>query len=81
MSGLLWKLNRLRAMGAQEIAYRLHHALQALWERAGLGLARPGKPREAFGRIWLAASEGGFDVAVYRAAADKVLAGRFDVFA
>ena len=81
MSSLVWKLNRLRAMGVPEIAYRLRHAAQAQWERRGLGLARPGTPGETFGRAWLAELPRDFDVSVYRTAADRVLAGRFDVFA
>jgi len=81
LSGLLWKLNRLRAMGAPEVAYRLRHALQAQWERRGLGLARPGTPAGAGGQAWLPELPRDFDAAVYRRAADRVLAGRFDVFA
>ncbi len=81
MSGLAWKLNRLRAMGVAEIAYRLSQAAQARLERRGIGLARPGEPRGACGRPWLSELPLDFDVAAYRAAADRVLAGRFDVFA
>jgi len=81
VSSLVWKLNRLRVMGVPEIAYRLRHAAQAQWERRGLGLARPGAPGETCGRAWLAELPRDFDVSVYRAAADRVLAGRFDVFA
>jgi len=68
-------------MGVQEIAYRLRHAAQAQWERRGLGLARPGGPGGVCGRAWLAELPRDFDAVVYRAAADRVLAGRFDVFA
>lgn len=81
MSGLIWKLNRLRAMGAREVAYRLRHAAQAQWERWGLGLARPGVPGDKYGQAWLAELPRGLDVAVYRTAADRVLAGRFSAFA
>ena len=41
MSSLGWKLNRARAMGAGEIAYRVRQAAQAGIERLGFGLARP----------------------------------------
>jgi hypothetical protein len=81
MSGLLWKLNRLRAMGATEIAYRVRQAAQAQWERRGLGLARPEAPGGDYGRAWLAELPRDFDGAAYQAAADRVLSGRFDVFA
>lgn len=81
MSGLIWKLNRLRAMGPAEIGYRLRQAVQARWERHGLGLARPAEPTGDCGKPWQAELPRGFDVAVYQAAADRVLAGRFDVFA
>ncbi|BBO21741.1 MAG: hypothetical protein LC123_07390 [Burkholderiales bacterium] len=78
MNGLGWKLNRLRAMGAAEIAWRLRQAAQAQWERRGLRLARPTAPQGECGRPWLAELPRDFDVAVYRAAAERVLAGRFE---
>lgn len=78
---MLWKLNRLRAMGPAEIAYRLRQAAQAQLEKRGLGLARPVAPTGDCGRSWLPELPRGFDAAVYRAAADRVLDGRFDVFA
>lgn len=81
LSSLLWKLNRLRAMGAAEIAYRVHQAVQARWERLGLGLAHPEVPQGTCGQAWVAELPRGFDADVYRAAAERVLAGRFDVFA
>lgn len=81
MSGFAWKLNRLRAMGVAEIAYRVRQAAQARAERLGIGLAKTAEPKGACGRPWLEALPRDFDVAAYRAAADRVLAGRFDVFA
>ncbi len=81
MSALLWKLNRLRAMGVPEIACRLRDATQAQWERRGLGLARPVSPEGVCGRPWLGDLPREFDSNAYRTAADGVLAGRFDVFA
>lgn len=81
MRRLHWALNRLRAMGGREIAYRLRHAVQARWERHGLGLARPGVPIGANGRGWSAELACDFHVSAYREAAEKVLAGRFNVFA
>lgn len=68
-------------MGPAEVLYHVRHAAQAQWERRGLGLARPGAPKGECGRPWLAELPRDFDVAAYRTAADRVLAGRFDVFA
>ncbi|MES9825015.1 MAG: alginate lyase family protein [Candidatus Thiodiazotropha endolucinida] len=81
MSGFLWKLNRLRTMGQAEVLYRLRHAAQALWEGYGLGLAKPDKPDGLYGKAWLEALPSDFDVAAYRKAAERVLTGRFDIFA
>lgn len=68
-------------MGPAELAYRMRRAAQAQWEWLGFGLARPGEPAGTCGRPWLAALPRGFEASAYRAAADRVLAGRFDVFA
>lgn len=81
MNSLLWKLNRLRVMGAGELAYRVKQALQAKRERRGIGLARPGAPSDRLGMPWCALQPGGLDIGPYRAAADRILSGRFDVFA
>lgn len=80
MSDLTWKLNRLRAMGPAEVFYRLRHAARAQLERRGLGLARAGAPGQSYGQAWLPQLPHEFDAAVYQAAADRVLAGYFDVF-
>ena len=81
MSSLLWKLTRLRVMGAAEIAYRVHQALHARLEQRGMGLARTAVPMERFGSPWCAMQPGVRDLEPYREAADRILAGRFDVFA
>lgn len=81
MSSLLWKLNRLRVMGVAEIAYRMQLALHARLEQRGIGLARTGVPSAQFGSPWSAMQPGVQDVEPYRVAADRILAGRFDVFA
>ncbi len=78
---MLWKLNRLRAMGAKEILYRVQHASQAQCEKRGLGLAQLSEPVGETGGAWLVELPDSFDVAQYRDAADRILAGRFDVFA
>lgn len=81
MSPLLWKLNRLRVMGASEIAYRVQQALHARLEQRGIGLARPGAPLDRFGMPWCASQPALQDIKPYRAAAERILSGRFDVFA
>ena len=77
----MWKLNRLRVMGAAEIAYRVQQALCARLEQRGIGLASPGVPQDRTGSPWCATQAAIRDVEPYRAAADRILAGRFDVFA
>ncbi len=81
MATLAWKLNRLRTMGLAEIGHRSGRALQARWQSAGLGLCvRPPAPDMHFGRPWLTNWPQGLDVASWREAADRVMAGRWDVF-
>lgn len=81
MNPLLWKLNRLRVMGAAEIAYRVQQALHARLEQRGIGLASPGAPLDRFGMPWCASQPAVRDIEPYRVAADRILSGRFDVFA
>lgn len=81
MSGLIWKMQRLRAMGAGEVLYRLRQLTQAGLERRDQGRAQVQVLSGAPGRAWMAALPHGIDAAIYRGAADRVLAGRFDVFA
>lgn len=78
---LSWKLNRLRAMGIVEIAYRARNVLQAQWERRGLGLARPIALGGAVQSHWLSEFPREVVATRYRDAADRLLAGRYDVFA
>lgn len=81
MSTLLWKLNRLRAMGLPEIGYRIRQALAAKLEARGLGRARATAPvAENDGACWLTSLPSGFEPAAYLAAADSILAGRWNVF-
>lgn len=80
MSDLAWKLQRLRAMGAGEVLYRVRQTVHAELERRGQGRARPGEPAGAPGRVWAAPPARGFDAEFYRTAADRVLAGRFNLF-
>jgi len=78
---LQWTLSRLRAMSAREVGFRLRRKVQEDAERVGIGLARPSEPTGLCGRPWVLPLPRGFDVARYRLAADRILDGRFDVFA
>lgn len=79
-------------MSAGEVVWRARKAVTARLERHGIGLARGSVPdQHARGLSWRAADRTGrvaallpdpwFDHAPYRAAAERVLSGRFDVFA
>jgi hypothetical protein len=82
-----WRWRRLRAMGGAEIVWRTRQAVAARLQARGYGLARPAPPVGRSGLAWVAAlpraagPAGGLDPQPYRDAADRVLAGRFDVFA
>lgn len=83
MTTLGWKINRLKLMGAPEISWRVQQLLQKKASKFGIGLLRGvpapqwSGPRPAF----LAGDGSDTDVAALRAAADAVLAGRWNVFA
>jgi hypothetical protein len=78
-----WKLRRLRAMGAAEIAFRAGRTVMIAGERAGLGLA--GNRVPAMPAIecppWFSVSPGSLSNARYCEAAERVLNGRLDIFA
>ena len=78
---LQWTLSRLRAMSASEVGFRLRRKVQTDIERAGVGLAHPAAPTGACGHPWVSPLPRGFDVERYTRAADRILDGRFDVFA
>ena len=78
---LLWTLSRLRAMSAREVAFRLRRKVQTDIERAGVGLAHPSPPAGACGRPWVSPLPVEFEIGRYTRAADRILDGRFDVFA
>jgi hypothetical protein len=78
---LQWTLSRLRAMSPAEVGFRLRRKVQADIERAGVGRAHPSEPVGASGRPWVSPLPRGFETARYRQAADRILEGRFDVFA
>jgi hypothetical protein len=78
---LAWKLNRLRTMGPAEIAHRAWRALESRWQAAGLGMCRQiPAPTMRCVQPWLASWPQGLDADRWRAAGDRVLAGRWDVF-
>ena len=81
MRGILWKLYRLRAMGLSEIIYRIKHLIQAQLERYGFGLAQSIDPVGEMGRPWVEQMPFDFNIFFYSNAADRVLAGRYNVFA
>lgn len=78
---LRWKLARLRAMGPQEILYRVRQAGQAQLERRGIGLPRAREPVGTIGKPWFPLPSPSLNVQRYVDAADRILAGRFDIFA
>lgn len=79
---LRWALNRLRAMSPAEVTFRVGRKVQSAAERSGIGLARTPLPATGKrGSSWVTELPRHFDVARYTAAADRILAGRFDVFA
>ena len=78
---LQWMLDRLRAMSASEVGFRLGRKVQTDLERAGMGRARPGSPQGACGRPWVITLARDFPRERYTRAAERILAGRFDVFA
>ncbi|UGQ47652.1 heparinase II/III family protein [Massilia endophytica] len=83
MSSLAWKLNRVKLMGAPEIAWRVQQVVQKGASRLGVGLAsHPPEPvLSHLGIAFVGAPAEGIDLAALRAAADEVLAGRWNVFA
>lgn len=84
MHPLIWKLNRLRAMSPAELMYRVKNAVQARVEQSGFGLAQDADAmahRASEAVPWSSSLSTQFDRAVYLEAADRILQGRFDVFA
>jgi hypothetical protein len=82
MEGFRWRLNRLRCMTPVEVSHRLLRTLSMRAERAGLlgsGVVPP--PDLALEpRPWVHAPVKA-DAAPYLAAADRVAAGKLDIFA
>jgi len=77
-----WRLNRLRCMTPAEISHRVARALATRAERAGL-LGAGGVPAPDLAptpRFWVHTTAK-VDAAPYLAAADRIAAGRLDIFA
>ena len=81
-ASLRWRFNRLRCMSPAEVSHRLFRAVSMRVEQAGLGGAFvPEAPDlEARSRTWVHASAE-IDADAYLAAADRIVSGKFDVFA
>lgn len=77
-----WRFNRLRCMGLAEIGHRLWRRLGIAAEQHGLLGAGPVPEPDLsrHGALWLIPPQG-LDPGPYLAAADRLLAGQFDVFA
>ncbi len=76
-----WIVRRLRAMGPMEIMWRVRQTLAARLEEAGAGRVAPRTPRGQGGSVWFDPSPSGLDAGRYARAADRILDGRYDVFA
>ena len=82
LTGFRWKLNRLRCMTPAEVGHRVLRAVDAYWSRAGLRRWESPSPSGLRTRVprWIR-PPAGIDPAPYVAAADRIAAGRLDVFA
>src|SRR5581483_5519608 len=82
MERLVWRFNRLRCMTPAEVVHRIYHALSTRAERAGLIGAKTVPPPSlaATTHFWIHAAPK-VDASRYLAAADRIAAGRLDVFA
>lgn len=78
---LRWALRRLAAMDRREVAYRIRQSVHVRLESAGVGIARVPEPRPATSRSWSSRLPTGLGAVPYLQAAERILEGRFDVFA
>jgi len=81
MTALAWKINRLKLMGAAEVAWRVHQLARRKAAALGLGLAShpPAPVLERFGAPFIAVPSARQPALCL--AADTLLGGRWDVFA
>jgi Heparinase II/III-like protein/Heparinase II/III N-terminus len=75
-----WYLNRLRCMTPAEIPHRLLRAVSARAEARGLRPRKVPQPRMNDRGVMFMSPRIDVDVATYTTAADRILAGRLDVF-
>jgi hypothetical protein len=79
---LAWRLSRFKTMRPAEVCWRVRKTLAGGLQRLGLGLARDVEAgAAATGSGWIASLPTGIGAAPYVRAAERVLAGRWDVFA
>lgn len=84
MSSLLWKLNRVRRMGAPELAWRIAQVWQRQFEKRGFGLATTAPQPTAAAAGWPALHPDTLDPTEKKAVvaqADALLRGEWRVFA
>lgn len=75
-----WKLNRLRTMGLREVSWRIRQGLETRLERWGLGLDRSANAGTGItGLPWTSAFPNDLHMAEYVDAADRLLAGHWNV--
>lgn len=67
-------------MGRREVIHRVRQTFHARLESLGVGMARVPEPRPAASIFWSDGLPIGLDARPYLSAADRILAGRFDVF-
>lgn len=82
VSSLLWRLNRLRCMSPAEITHRLRRRFGIQLEALGLlaATAIPQADLTQVSRPWISVPAG-IDGEPYLAAADRLVAGKFDLLA
>jgi hypothetical protein len=79
--GLAWKLNRLRCMTPAEIGHRVVRAATMQVERMGFGRVSVPAPDLSFEPHPWVHVDARVDAAPYVAAADRIVAGIYDIFA
>ncbi|HEX4779665.1 MAG TPA: alginate lyase family protein [Usitatibacter sp.] len=79
--GLAWKLNRLRCMSAAEIGHRVVKAAAMRAERWGFARCNVPAPDLSHSASPWIHRDARVDAAPYVASAERILAGRYDVFA
>lgn len=68
-------------MGVAEVFYRVQQAMHARVQKRGFGLALPKPPSDRYGAPWCSGQPGDAEIEPYRATAERILGGRFEVFA